>query len=282
VFGYFHFASSLPLIESCLEAGFTALAYETLFDARGSLPLLIPMSEVAGRLAIQSGAKYLECPTRGRGVLLGGVPGTERGNVLVLGAGIVGTEAARVAAGFGANVVVMDINLERLRYLDATMPPNVTTLFSDPEAIAGYLPWADLVVGAILLPGRRATKLIQRADLQRMKPGSVLVDVCIDQGGCAETSRPTTHSQPIFIAQDVVHYCVTNMPGAVGRTSTHALCNATLPYVRQLARLGTDAFLSQAPGLGRALNMRGGRIEAPELNAASDELKRAFVHSTLG
>jgi alanine dehydrogenase len=272
VFGYFHFASSLAFTQACLTAGFTALAYETLTDARGALPLLTPMSEVAGRLSIQSGAKFLERPNGGRGVLLGGVPGVEPGNVLVLGAGVVGTHAAQIAAGFGANVQIMDVNLERLRTLDTLLPANVTTLYSDPEAIANALPWADLVVGAVLLPGRRAPKLISRRDLSRMKAGSVIVDVCIDQGGCAESSRPTTHAQPTYIESGVVHYCVTNMPGAVGRTSTHALCNATLPYIRQLAQAGTEGFISKSVGHRLALNLRQGQIENPDVAAAIEGL----------
>lgn len=270
VFGYFHFAGSEELTKACLGAGFDALAYETLVDASGALPLLTPMSEVAGRLSIQSGAKFLERPMMGRGILLGGVPGVEPGNVLVLGGGVVGRNAARVAAGLGANVVVMDVNLALLRQLDEIMPPNVTTIYSDPHAIAEYTATADLVVGAVLLPGRRAPKLITRDHLRIMKSGSVLVDVCIDQGGCAETSRPTTHREPIFVEEEVVHYCVANMPGAVGRTSTQALCNATLPYIRSLAKLGVDEFVGQSAGHHSALNLRAGKIINPGVAAAFD------------
>ncbi|HEX2733360.1 MAG TPA: alanine dehydrogenase [Polyangiaceae bacterium] len=272
VFSYFHFASSRTLTEASLNAGYTAIAYETLSDAAGTLPLLTPMSEVAGSLSIQSGAKYLERPMMGRGILLGGVPGVEPGNVLVLGAGIVGTAAAKVASGLGANVVVMDINLNRLRYLDTIMPANVTTIFSDPHAIEEHLFRADLVIGAVLLPGRKAPKLISRDQVRRMKTGSVIVDVCIDQGGCVETSRPTTHQSPTYIVDDVVHYCVTNMPGAVGRTSTHALCNATLPYVRQLARRGVDGFIAQSPGHVASLNVRAGKITNADVAAAFEDL----------
>lgn len=272
VFSYFHFASSRELTEASLQAGYTALAYETLYDNTGALPLLTPMSEVAGCLSIQSGAKYLERPMMGRGILLGGVPGVEPGNVLVLGAGVVGTSAAKIAAGLGANVVVMDINLNRLRQLDAIMPANVTTIFSDPHAIDEHLASADLVIGAVLLPGRRAPKLISKEQVKRMKPGSVIVDVCIDQGGCVETSRPTTHQVPTYIVDEVVHYCVTNMPGAVGRTSTHALCNATLPYVRQLAKRGVDGFLALSAGHRAAINMQHGKIASADVAAAFEDL----------
>ncbi|MEN9581979.1 MAG: Alanine dehydrogenase [Pseudomonadota bacterium] len=272
VFGYFHFAGSRELTEACLKAGFSAVAYETLVDRDGQLPLLTPMSEVAGRMSIQSGAKYLERPMMGRGILLGGVPGVEPGDVLVLGGGIVGRNAARIASGLGANVTIMDVNLARLRELDDIMPPNVTTIYSDPYAIEEYLARADLVIGAVLLPGRRAPKLISAAALKTMKPGSVIVDVCIDQGGCVETSRPTTHSEPTFVVHDVVHYCVTNMPGAVGGTSTHALCNATLPYVRRLARLGVAAFVQVDDGHRAALNMCGGRVVNPDVAEAFADL----------
>ncbi len=275
VFGYMHFAGSRPLTEACLAAGFTAIAYETLRAPDGSLPLLIPMSEVAGRLSIQSGAKYLEQPLLGRGVLLGGVPGVEPANVLVLGGGVVGSNAARVAAGMGANVVIMDVNLATLRALDQGMPPNVTTIYGDPHAIDEHLARADLVIGAVLLPGRAAPKLVSRQKLGLMKAGSVIVDVSIDQGGCFETSRPTTHSHPTFIVDRVVHYCVANMPAAVGRTSTRALCNATLPYVRQLAKLGPADFLKIDRGHQEALNMAGGTIQNADVAAAFEDLPRS-------
>jgi alanine dehydrogenase len=275
VFGYMHFAGSRELTESCLRAGFTALAYETLRAPDGSLPLLIPMSEVAGRLSIQSGAKYLEQPLLGRGVLLGGVPGVEPGNVLVLGGGVVGSNAARVAAGMGADVVIMDVNLATLRALDISMPPNVTTVYGDPHAIDAALARADLIIGAVLLPGRTAPKLVSRRQLSLMKAGSVIVDVSIDQGGCFETSHPTTHSHPTFIVDRVVHYCVANMPAAVGRTSTRALCNATLPYVRRLAQLGPADFLKVDRGHQEALNMAGGKLLNADVAAAFDDLPRA-------
>jgi len=255
VFCYFHFAASRELTAGCLEAGITAVAYETLHDAEGRLPLLTPMSEVAGRMSIQEGAKYLEKPMMGQGILLAGVPGVAPANVVVLGGGIVGTNAARMAAGLGANVTIMDINLDRLRYLDEVLPANVTTIYSDPHTIADYTASADLVIGAVLIPGGRAPVLVTRSLVGKMKPGSVIVDVSIDQGGCAETSRPTTHSDPIYLVDGVVHYCVTNIPGAVSRTSTLALCNATLPYVRQLASKGVQAFAKLDPGRGAAINM---------------------------
>ncbi|QNN22297.1 alanine dehydrogenase [Planctomycetales bacterium ZRK34] len=263
VFTYFHFAASRELTEACLTTGATAVAYETLADSKGQLPLLTPMSEVAGRMSIQQGAKFLERPMMGRGILLAGVPGVEPADVLVLGGGVVGANAARVAAGLGANVVIMDINLDRLRHLDDIMPANVTTIYSDPHAIDHYLRQSDLVIGAVLVPGGRAPQLVRRDQLKHMHDGSVIVDVCIDQGGCIETSKPTTHKEPTYVIDGVVHYCVTNMPGAVGRTSTQALCNATLPYARDLARLGVEQFIQRSSGHASALNMRDGKITNP-------------------
>ena len=223
VFTYFHFAADKELTEGCLSQGCISVAYETLTDDLGHLPLLTPMSEIAGKLSIQEGAKYLERPQGGRGILLGGVPGVDVGKVLVLGGGIVGTSASRVAAGMGADVVIMDISNNRMRDLDEFMPSNCRTIYSDPEAIRSHLAWADLVVGAVLIPGAKAPNLVSRTDLKYMKPGSVIVDVAIDQGGCVETAKVTTHSDPIYTVDDVVHYCVGNMPGAVARTSTQAL-----------------------------------------------------------
>ena len=236
LFTYFHFAASRELTESCLTAGIVAAAYETLCDASGRLPLLTPMSEVAGRMSVQEGAKYLERPMMGRGILLGGVPGVAPADVMVVGGGVVGANAARMAAGVGANVVLMDVNLDRLRYLADVMPANVTTIYCDPHAVRQYALQADLLIGAVLIPGGRAPSVVDEPLVGRMKTGAVIVDVCIDQGGCVATSRPTTHREPTFITRGVVHYCVTNMPGAVGRTSSQALCNATLPYARRLAR----------------------------------------------
>ena len=217
------------------------MAYETLRDDHGRLPLLTPMSEVAGRMSIQEGAKYLERPQMGRGILLGGVPGVEPAHITILGGGVVGANAAKIAAGFRANIGLLDINMDRLRYLDDIMPPNVTVLFSDRHTVREQLRRADLVIGSVLVPGAKAPRLIEREDLKLMKPGSVIIDVAIDQGGCVATSRPTTHSDPTFIVDDVLHYCVTNMPGAVGRTSTFALCNVTLPWALQIANRGLPA-----------------------------------------
>jgi alanine dehydrogenase len=274
VFGYFHFAASRELTEHSLSAGYTAIAYETLADASGKLPLLTPMSEVAGRMSIQEGAKHLEQPMRGRGILLGGVPGVEPANVVVLGGGVVGANAARMAAGLGSNVTLMDTNLDRLRELAETMPANVTTIYSDPHSIDAYVVQADLVIGAVLVRGRRAPRLVTADLVRRMKPGAVIVDVSIDQGGSVETARPTTHSDPIYLVDDVVHYCVGNMPGAVGRTSTQALCNATLPYVRQLAKLGAEAFVSLDAGRAGSLNVRAGKVVSADVADAFPDLPR--------
>lgn len=260
LFTYFHFAADESLTRAILASGVTAVAYETLRDARGSLPLLTPMSEVAGRMSIQEGAKYLERPQEGRGILLAGVPGVAPAEVAILGGGVVGSNAAKVAAGLGANVRILDVNVDRLRYLDDIMPPNVTTLYSDRHMILEALEHADLVIGAVLVTGARAPRLVRREDLGRMKPGAVIVDVAIDQGGCVETSRPTTHQQPTYVVDGIVHYCVTNMPGAVGRTSTYALCNVTLPYVLQLARSGWRQVAASAPGVAEGINIDRGRV----------------------
>ncbi len=260
LFTYFHFAASQELTEAMMATGATCIAYETLRDARGHLPLLTPMSEVAGRMSIQEGAKYLERPQMGRGILLGGVPGVAPAHITILGGGVVGANAAKIAAGFQADVTILDINMDRLRYLDDTMPANVNCLFSDRHIIRQQLRLADLVVGAVLIPGAKAPRLIDRADLELMKAGSVIIDVAIDQGGCIETSRPTTHGDPTFIEHDVVHYCVTNMPGAVGRTSTFALCNVTLPWALEIARDGISSAARRLPPIAEAINIHQGRI----------------------
>jgi alanine dehydrogenase len=221
------------------------------------------MSEVAGRMSIQEGAKFLERPFEGRGILLGGVPGVLPANVVILGGGVVGANAAKVAAGLGANVAILDINLDRLRYLDDVMPKNVTTLFSDRHNIMDSLVRADLVIGAVLIPGARAPYLVRREDLKRLQPRAVIIDVAIDQGGCVETSIPTTHSKPTYMVDDVVHYCVTNMPGAVGRTSTYALTNVTLPYVLQLAKKGLDRAVRENGGLAQGVNIHRGEVTNP-------------------
>jgi len=260
VFTYFHFAADENLTRAVIQSGITAIAYETIRDARGTLPLLTPMSEVAGRMSIQEGAKYLERPFDGRGILLGGVPGVRPANVVIVGGGIVGSNAAKVAAGLGANVTILDVNLDRLRYLDDVMPRNVSTVFSDRHNILASISQADLLIGAVLIPGARAPHLIRRDDLKRMPQRAVIIDVAIDQGGCVETSRPTTHSQPTYIVDEVVHYCVTNMPGAVGRTSTYALTNVTLPYVLQLASKGVEQAVKANKGLGEGVNVHRGMV----------------------
>ncbi len=260
LFTYFHFAADDRLTRAIINSGITAIAYETLRDHRGGLPLLTPMSEVAGRMSIQEGAKYLERPQEGRGILLSGVPGVAPAEIAILGGGIVGSNAAKVAAGLGATVRILDINLDRLRYLDDIMPPNVTTLYSDRHTILESIERADLIIGAVLITGARAPRLVRRDDLGRMKNGCVIVDVAIDQGGCIETSRPTTHREPTYVIDGVVHYCVANMPGAVGRTSTYALCNVTLPYVLQLARLGWRSLAAANPGVAEGVNISGGRV----------------------
>jgi alanine dehydrogenase len=260
LFTYFHFAASSELTMAMVESGANCLAYETLRDERGRLPLLTPMSEVAGRMSVQEGAKYLERPQMGRGILLGGVPGVPPAHITILGGGIVGSNAARIAAGFQADVAILDVNLDRLRYLDDTMPANVNVLFSDRHMILEQLKMADLVVGSVLIPGAKAPHLVRREDLRLMKPGSVVIDVAIDQGGCIETSRPTTHQNPTYIIDEVVHYCVANMPGAVGRTSTFALCNATLPYIMQLVTRGIDEAIRDVPAIAEAANILAGKV----------------------
>lgn len=255
VFTYFHFASYEPLTHAMLASGATCLAYETVELPDRSLPLLVPMSEVAGRMAIQEGAKYLEKPVRGRGVLLGGVPGVEPGRVLILGGGIVGTQAAKMAAGLGAQVTILDVSLPRLRALSDIMPANVTTLYSNEYNIRRLIGTHDLIVGAVLIPGAKAPHLITRDMLKMMRPGTVVVDVAVDQGGCIETCKPTTHDNPIYIVDDVVHYCVANMPGAVPYTSTLALTNATLPYAILLADKGWQVACRMREDLRKGLNV---------------------------
>lgn len=260
VFTYFHFASYEPLTKAMIESGATCLAYETVERHDGSLPLLIPMSEVAGRMSIQEGAKYLEKPLKGRGILLGGVPGVKPAKVLVLGGGVVGTNAAKIAAGMGADVTILDLNLTRLRYLDDVMPKNVHTMVSNEYTIRELIKESDLIIGGVLVPGAKAPKLITRDMLKSMRPGTVLVDVAVDQGGCIETCRPTTHEDPTFIIDDVVHYCVANMPGAVPYTSTLALTNATLPYAIWLAGQGWKKACQDSLELRLGLNIIHGEV----------------------
>jgi len=260
LFTYFHFASHRPLTEAMIRRNAVCLAYETVENPDRSLPLLIPMSEVAGRMATQQGAKYLEKPQKGRGILLGGVPGVKPAKVLVLGGGIVGTQASKMAAGLGADVTILDINLNRLRELEDIMPANVTTLFSSELTIRKLIKTQDLIIGAVLIPGAKAPNLITREMLKEMRPGTVIVDVAVDQGGCIETCKPTTHADPVFIIDDVVHYCVANMPGAVPYTSTIALNNATLPYTIQLADKGWRQACKDNKALALGLNVINGKI----------------------
>lgn len=260
LFTYFHFASSEPLTFAMMEREAVCLAYETVEKSDRSLPLLVPMSEVAGRMAIQEGAKYLEKPMKGKGILLGGVPGVPPAKVLILGGGIVGTQAAKMAAGLGARVVIMDVSLARLRYLSDIMPANVTTIMSNHYNILEAIAEADLIVGAVLIPGAKAPHLITREMLKLMAPGTVVVDVAVDQGGCIETCTPTTHENPTFIIDDIVHYCVANMPGAVPYTSTLALTNATLPYALQLANKGWKKACAENEELKKGLNVANGKI----------------------
>ncbi|MDD2996390.1 MAG: alanine dehydrogenase [Paludibacter sp.] len=259
VFTYFHFASDETLTRAMIDSKAVCLAYETV-EINNTLPLLIPMSEVAGRMSIQEGAKYLEKPKGGKGILLGGVPGVKPANVLVIGGGVVGTQAALMAAGLGAHVTIMDISLPRLRYLSEIMPANVDTVMSSQYNIEQMLPLTDLVIGAILIPGAKAPHLITRDMLKLMQPGSVLVDVAIDQGGCFETSKPTTHANPVYQVDGIQHYCVANIPGAVPFTSTLALTNATLPYAVKLANLGWEKACAQYPDLEKGLNIVKGKV----------------------
>lgn len=259
LFTYFHFAASRELTEAMVQSGANCLAYETLRDRHGRLSLLTPMSEVAGRMSIQEGAKFLERPQMGRGILLGGVPGVPPAHITVLGGGVVGANAAKIAAGFQADVAILDVDMDRLRYLDDIMPANVNVLFSDRHTIRDQLKLADLVIGSVLIPGAKAPHLVQAEDLRLMKPGSVIIDVAIDQGGCVATSRPTTHKEPTYLVDEVVHYCVTNMPGAVGRTSTFALCNVTLPWISRLASAGEDALRAGSP-VASAVNITRGKV----------------------
>lgn len=270
VFTYFHFASSRELTEAMINSKAVCIAYETVTDNEGTLPLLTPMSEVAGRMAIQQGAKYLEKPIKGRGVLLGGVPGVPPGKVLVLGAGVVGVQAAKMAAGLGAHVTILDINMKRLRYVNDVMPSHVVTEFSSVYNIKKHIKNHDLIIGAVLIPGAKAPNLITREMLKEMHPGTVLVDVAVDQGGCFETTRPTTHDDPTFVIDDIVHYCVANMPGAVPYTSTLALTNVTLPYVLKLANMGWEKACEQNADLRSGLSIVKGEVVAKELLDAFD------------
>ncbi|MEP3209053.1 MAG: alanine dehydrogenase [Maribacter sp.] len=265
VFTYFHFASSESLTKAMVDSQAICIAYETVEDEDGALPLLTPMSEVAGRMAIQQGARYLEKPVKGRGVLLGGVPGVQPGKVLVLGAGVVGIQAAKMAAGLGAHVTIMDVNMKRLRYVNDVMPSHVVTEFSNEFNIRKHIKTHDLIIGGVLLKGAKAPNLITRDMLKKMRPGTVIVDVAVDQGGCVETTRPTTHEDPVYIIDDVVHYSVANMPGAVPYTSTVALTNVTLPYVLKLGNLGWERATDLDASLQKGLNIVKGEVVYHEI-----------------
>jgi len=268
LFTYLHLAPDVPQTRELLESGATCIAYETVTDRHGRLPLLAPMSEVAGRMSIQAGVHCLEKSQGGRGVLIGGVPGVEQGIVTVLGGGVVGSSAIKMAVGLGAHVVVLDKNLDTLRSLDQQYGNRIQTVFSTRHALEQWVTAADLVIGAVLIPGAAAPKLVSRDLLKKMKAGSAIVDVAIDQGGCFETSKPTTHDAPTFIVEDVVHYCVANMPGALARTATQALTNATMPFVLELANKGTKRALSENPHLLQGLNITHHTLTCPEVGDA--------------
>ena len=273
LFTYLHLAADRPLTDALVRAGATAIAYETVSDDDGGLPLLAPMSEIAGRLATQAGAYFLQSPLGGNGTLIGGAPGVAPAEVVIVGGGAVGKAAARVACGMGAQVTILERSPRRIRELEEYFDGRAAVLMSDPLSLRALLPTADLVIGAVLIPGARAPRLISRDDLAVMRRGAVLVDVAIDQGGFAETSHPTTHAEPVYEVEGVLHYCVSNMPGAVPVTATRALTNATLPYVLRLAD-GVDAALAAEPGLAEGVNVRGGEIVNPAISSA-------FADSTL-
>ncbi len=270
LFTYFHFAASLELTRAIIDSGSIAVAYETVERENGSLPLLMPMSEVAGKMAVLEGAKYLQKTYGGNGILLSGVPGVDPGTVLIIGGGAAGSNAAKVACGLGAKVYLLDINLERLRYLNDVMPPNCFTLMSHPATIRRLLKEADLVVGAVLITGAVAPKLISRDMLKLMKKGAVIVDVSIDQGGCVETAKPTTHDNPIYEVDGIVHYCVANMPGAVSYTSTKALTNSTLPYALEIADKGYKKAAKENPEIAKGINVYQGKVTHKGVSDAFD------------
>ena len=270
LFTYFHFASSKPLTDAMIKRRAVCIAYETVRRQDGSLPLLIPMSEVAGRMSVQQGAKYLEKPMQGRGILLGGVPGVSPAKVMILGGGIVGTEAAKMAAGLGADVTILDLNLERLRYLSEIMPANVRTIMSSEFNISRMIRNHDLIIGAVLIPGAKAPNLITKDMLKEMRSGTVLVDVAVDQGGCFETTKPTTHENPVYTIDGVLHYSVANMPGAVPYTSTLALTNSTFPYVTQLANMGWKEACNKNEELKQGLNIISGKVVHEGVASAFD------------
>ena len=270
VFTYFHFASSEKLTRAMIKSKSVCIAYETVEDKNGTLPLLTPMSEVAGRMAVQQGAKYLEKPIKGKGILLGGVPGVKPGKVLILGAGVVGVQAAKMASGLGAHVTIMDIHMDRLRYVNDVLPSNVVTEFSNEYNIRKHIKTHDLIIGGVLIKGAKAPKLISRDMLKDMHSGTVLVDVAVDQGGCMETTKATTHEDPTYIIDDVVHYCVANMPGAVPYTSTKALTNVTLPFVLQLANKGWVQACEDNEWLKKGVNIVNGEVIYKEISETFD------------
>ena len=278
LFTYFHFASSLSLTKAMMAKKAVCIAYETVEDDQKRLPLLTPMSEVAGRMSIQQGAKFLEKPKGGKGILLGGVPGVHPANVMIIGAGVVGTEAAKMAAGLGANVSLLDINLNRLRYLSEVLPPNVTPLYSSQETIINLLKKVDLVIGAVLIPGAKAPKIIKKDMLNIMSPGTVLVDVAVDQGGCFETCQPTTHESPTYSVEGIVHYCVANIPGAVPMTATNALNNVTLQFTEMIANKGWKKACHDNKILSKGLNMVDGKIV---YKAISDTFALPFYENAI-
>lgn len=280
VFTYFHFAASKELTTAMLNKEIVAIAYETIMLQNGHLPLLTPMSEVAGRMAIQEGARYLSKPAGGIGILLAGVPGVPPAKVVIIGAGVVGINAAKVAAGMGAIVTVLDINIDKLRFIDDTLPANVRTLFSNPHTLKKAVKDADLVVGAVLVAGAKAPVLITRALLREMKPGTVIVDVAVDQGGCVETTRPTTHENPVYIEEGIVHYCVANMPGAVPKTSSYALANATFPYLMEIANKGYIKAGRENQAIARGINMVEGTLTNSEI-AQAFNLKYTEIQKVL-
>jgi alanine dehydrogenase len=280
LFTYLHLAPAPALTRALIDAGVTAIAYETITDAQGHLPLLTPMSEVAGRMAIQVGAYYLQRPEGGRGILLAGVPGVVPGNVVILGGGTVGINAATMALGLGARVTILDRSLPRLRYLDEIFRGQIVTVYSTSAYVAEAARRADLLIGAVLIPGASAPRLVTRAMLAQMKKGSVIVDVSVDQGGCVETTRPTTHSDPTYVVDGVLHYCVANMPGAVPRTSTFALTNATLPYVTRIAGEGLRDAALQDETLRPGINIHAGKVTC-EAVAASQNLEYTPIESVL-
>ncbi len=268
IFTYFHFAANRPLTEGMARTGAISIAYETMESYDGTLPLLTPMSEVAGRMATQEGAKYLERPMGGMGILLGGVPGVSPAHVVVIGGGVVGTHAAKMAAGLGADVTILELDLERIRYLNDILPPNITCLMSNPENIRNEVIKADLLIGAVLIKGAKAPKLVTKKMIKTMKQGSVVVDVAVDQGGCIETIKPTTHTKPTYLVNGIVHYAVANMPGAVARTSTFALTNATLPYALEIASRGYEKAAIENETIWTGINIIDGKITDPAVAQA--------------